>query len=415
MGLIFIPKLTTKHLYFLFFSISSFLRDYTYLIDIEILGKIKDIEKNQTYIAKRHFDIITNVLSDCLQGIIVLFSKIKNRKSSQEENQKVNPSHERLYDIFKKSNSSFYSFFKIMTQISGLDFFCQLLFLIFAILFNNDGVIERKNYNFLLIIDILSRFLFCRVILDTYFYKHHIVSMIINFIVFLILGSFDIYSIFFQKGKDFKEVIFFFSFLIIMTIAYSLEDVLNKIALSRESLTPYSLLFYKGLMQIPFVIITSICLMFIDDYKPFTILSDMDKHLLIRRGLFVIFNIFRSIFLVKVIDKFSSQHLSILKVLESLFMFVYFLLNGDYEGNLLLIFVILISFLILTFTSLVYNEILVINLWGLQDYTQHGLDIQAEKDLRDAVTEISELSSDVSEVSNSKSESFIIKNVSYAD
>jgi hypothetical protein len=239
--------------------------------------------------------------------------------------------------------------------------------------------------------------------------------MIINFIVFLILGSFDIYSIFFQKGKDFKEVIFFFSFLIIMTIAYSLEDVLNKIALSRESLTPYSLLFYKGLMQIPFVIITSICLMFIDDYKPFTILSDMDKHLLIRRGLFVIFNIFRSIFLVKVIDKFSSQHLSILKVLESLFMFVYFLLNGDYDGNLLLILVILISFLILTFTSLVYNEILVINLWGLQDYTQHGLDIQAEKDLRDAVTEISELSSDVSEVSNSKSESFIIKNVSYAD
>jgi CHASE3 domain sensor protein len=96
-------------------------------------------------------------------------------------------------------------------------------------------------------------------------------------------------------------------------------------------------------------------------------------------------------------------------------MFVYFLLNGDYDGNLLLIFVILISFLILTFTSLVYNEILVINLWGLQDYTQHGLDIQAEKDLRDAVTEISELSSDVSEVSNSKSESFIIKNVSYAD
>ena len=411
MGLIFIPKLTTKHLYFLFFSISSFLRDYTYLIDIEILGNIND----EKPITKRHFDIITNVLSDCLQGIIVLFSKINNRKSSQEINQKVNPSHERLYDIYKKSNSTFYSFFKIMIQISGLDFFCQLLFLIFALLFNTDGVIERKNYNFLLIIDILSRFLFCRVILDTYFYKHHIVSMIINIFVFLILGSFDIYSIFFQNEKGFKEIIFFFIFLIIMTIAYSLEDVLNKIALSRESLTPYSLLFYKGLMQIPFVIITSICLMFVDNYKPFTILSDLDKHLLIRRGLFVIFNIFRSIFLVKVIDKFSSQHLSILKVLESLYMFVYFLINNAYKGNLLLIFVILISFLILTFTSLVYNEILVINLWGLQDYTQHGLDIQAEKDLRDAVTEISELSSNVSDISNSKSESFIIKNVSYAD
>ena len=134
-----------------------------------------------------------------------------------------------------------------------------------------------------------------------------------------------------------------------------------------------------------------------------------------RRALFIIFNIFRSIFLVKVIDKFSSQHLSILKVLESLFMFCYFLIDNKYKDDIIYIPVISVSFLILTFTSLVYNEILVINLCGLQDYTQHGLDLQAEKDLRDAVTEISEMSSDVSVTSESRSESFIVQNVSYTN
>ena len=122
----------------------------------------------------------------------------------------------------------------------------------------------------------------------------------------------------------------------------------------------------------------------------------------------------RSIFLVKVIDKFSSQHLSILKVLESIFMFVYFLIHHDYKDNIIYIPIISVSFIIIVFTSLVYNEIIVINICGLQDYTQHGLDIQADKDLREAITEISEMSEDVSQTT-SRSESIVVRSVSYND
>ena len=414
MGLIFIPKLTKKYFYFLFFSISAFLRDYISLINVtDYIGD----KSEENIVQKRYFDVLTNVLSDCLQGIIVLFSRIRNKKQSNNNN--IN-NHMQLYNTLKDNKDTkngkhrISSFFKIMLQISLLDFFCQLLFLVYVLIFNTDNVIERKNQNFLLIIDILSRFLFCRFILETYFYRHHIVSMIINFVVFIILGFFDFHTIF---AKVNIELSFYFVFLIILTIAYSLEDVLNKIALSRESLTPYSLLFYKGVFQIPLVIITSIIIIFIEN--PFTLFFNLNNnfklYVLGRRALFIIFNILRSLFLVKVIDKFSSQHLSILKVLESLFMFCYFLIVNEYENEVVHIPVILVSFLILTFTSLVYNEILVINICGLQDYTQHGLDLQAEKDLRDAVTEISEMSSDVSAISESRSESFIVQNVSYTN
>ena len=417
MGLIFIPKLTKKYLLFLGFTISAFLRDYISLINFNDYlekGKINAKFKEQP-IQKRHFDIITNIISDSLQGIFVFFNRMKIRKEFKKSvNQSFLNSDDKLSSIKEtKNTSTCLSFMKIMIKIVSVDYFCQLLFLIFSLIFKKDEIIPRKNNNYLLIIDILSRFIFCRLILDTYFYKHHIVSMLINLVVFIILGLFDIYNIFKQVDM---EISIFFSFLIIQTIAYSMEDVLNKIALSRESLTPYSLLYYKGIMEIPFLIITTIIVLYFQNtFNDFSSLDpEYQKYVLVRRSLFIILNILRSIFLVKVIDKFSSQHLSILKVLESIFMFVYFLIHHDYKDNIIYIPIISVSFIIIVFTSLVYNEIIVINLCGLQDYTQHGLDIQADKDLREAITEISEMSEDVSQAS-SRSESIVVRSVSYND
>ena len=417
MGLIFIPKLTKKYLLFLGFTISAFLRDYISLINFNDYlekGKINSKFKEQP-IQKRHFDIITNIISDSLQGIFVFFNRMKIRKESKKSvNQSFLNSDDKLSSIKEtKNTSTCLSFMKIMIKIVSVDYFCQLLFLIFSLIFKKDEIIPRKNNNYLLIIDILSRFIFCRLILDTYFYKHHIVSMLINLVVFIILGLFDIYNIFKQVDM---EISIFFSFLIIQTIAYSMEDVLNKIALSRESLTPYSLLYYKGIMEIPFLIITTIIVLYFQNtFNDFSSLDpEYQKYVLVRRSLFIILNILRSIFLVKVIDKFSSQHLSILKVLESIFMFVYFLIHHDYKDNIIYIPIISVSFIIIVFTSLVYNEIIVINLCGLQDYTQHGLDIQADKDLREAITEISEMSEDVSQAT-SRSESIVVRSVSYND
>lgn len=415
MGLIFIPKLTYKHLYFLAFSITAFLRDFISLVNIKDYLK-KDKERP---IQKRYFDIFSNVMSDCLQGIFVLFHRLKVKKEviNKIENKNNSLFNKKSENNEVKNKPKYSTFCVIMTKICLVDFFCQLIFLIFALIFDKDDIIERKNNNYLLLIDISSRFIFCRIILDTYFYRHHIISMVINIAIFLILGFFDLKIIFFEN-YSYKKLIYFFC-LIIRTIAYSLEDVYNKVALSRESLTPYSLLFYKGFFQIPLVIITTIIVLPIHNaFNDFNNLdSDYRKYVLVRRAIFVVLNILRSIFLVQVIDKFSSQHLSILKVLESIFMFGYFLIDGKYsnDNEIAYIPVIAVSFIITIITSLIYNEILVINLCGMQEYTQHGLDIQAEKDLREALTEISDMSNENSINSDCRSESFVAQTVSYAD
>ena len=98
-------------------------------------------------------------------------------------------------------------------------------------------------------------------------------------------------------------------------------------------------------------------------------------------------------------------------------MFGFFLFDRQYENQNEKVYIPIISicFIITIFTSLIYNEIIVVNLCGMQDYTQHGLDIQAEKDLRDALSEISEMTSDVSDTSLCTTPSLVTQNVSYTD
>ena len=143
------------------------------------------------------------------------------------------------------------------------------------------------------------------------------------------------------------------------------------------------------------------------------------KLVIIKRSIFFVFNILRSICLVQVIDNFSSQYLSILRVLEFLLFFIYFLIYDIIKENKLFELyekiIFFISFIILVLTSLVYNEIVVLNIFGLQDYTQHGLDVLADKDLRDAISETSEIPSEKSSDSRSESQSIITQNVSFND
>ena len=244
---VFIPRLTKKHLLFLAFSISSFFREFMSLYEFREYDK-------EDFVQKKYFDILQNVISDLLQGILYLLSKLKEKRESKKlKNSLKNESLDK--DNIRTNNEGF---IKIIVKISAIDFFCQLFFLIFTISFSIDNAIKKENQNFLLIIDITSRFLFCRYILKTFFYRHHIASMIINLFVFIILGILDIISIINKEpniGATSKIV--FGIFLIIQTIAYSYEDVLNKIALEKDYFTPYSLLFYKrkGLFHSLFFII----------------------------------------------------------------------------------------------------------------------------------------------------------------
>ena len=96
---------------------------------------------------------------------------------------------------------------------------------------------------------------------------------------------------------------------------------------------------------------------------------------------FIPFNILRTFSLVNVIDKFTAQHMSFLKVSEAIALFaIYFREEENYKLEVWAYIIQVISFLILLISSLIHNEIIIINHPKLKAKTEYYLDRDADKE-----------------------------------
>jgi hypothetical protein len=244
----------------------------------------------------------------------------------------------------------------------------------------------------LLVIDIISRYIFSSLILKTYFYNHHNLSFLLNIIAIFILLYVDI------KFKIKEYNLWYLLMIILQYILYSLEDILNKVALITLFIRPVTLLFYKGLFCFAYLSILTLTLFFFESIH-FPELNRTLLAIVFCRAYFIIFNIMRSVFLVKVIDIFSSQHISFLRVLETIFLFIFYKLDGYYKKKklaknpddkylfdnsfhlpLFYEFVEVAAFFILLFGTLIHNEIIIINNIKYRTHTIFFMKIEAQKE-----------------------------------
>ena len=289
--------------------------------------------------------------------------------------------------------------YKIIFIISFIDFTCQLGF--YFSCYANKGQPVFHNIDYLysfLVIDIVSKYIFSRLILKTTFYFHHIVSIVLNIIVLLLL-------FFIEKDKkmgDYNNAFLILS--IVQYILYSLEDILNKVALNFNIpsnnliILPESILFYKGVFTFVYFICFTILLFLFQDLS----IEDMTHNDFITilekicvRFSFIIFNIIRSIYLVHVIYSYSSQHMSFLKVLESIILSIYYYFDRlykerhkDYNNNYFesdstfdLVDINICLFLLII--TLIHNEIIIINCKKMREKTQYFLRKESEKEDKD--------------------------------
>ena len=352
----------------------------------------KDFEQQKT---EKYYDIVCNICSDLLVGVIhcILIKKEKKNKIFIEKEEKNDLQNKKKFQfIFNDETQKKKLFYQLFTLLSLIDFFCQLCF--YFSCHANRNIIEDENkilhkidylYSFL-VIDIVARYVFSRLLLDTYFYYHHYVSIFINIIILLILFLVEL----FFKLDEYSIYCLILSF--IQYVFYSLEDIINKLVLIKLFIFPEYLLFYKGLFTFLFFLLFTTFLVLFKDlkfYNEFN-LKFLIFHITIRI-IYIFFNIIRSIFLVKVIDNFSSQHISFLKVLEtiSLFFYYYFdsvykkkhLIQSDYFNNDKysdeIDLIEMISCLILLLSSLIHNEIIILNCNKLKRNTKYFMSIEA--------------------------------------
>ena len=378
-NLILITKPTRKHSYFFLFLLGAFLR----VLCPELLIKytkyeVKDELKPK--MTQKYFELIRNITSDLLFGIFYLIHKMRNKYESSKTNQQsYNTNNKKIYFIFNDESSRIPTTYKIIFIISLVDIICQLLIPIYFLL--KDKLFpdkEEKFYNkeyqlySLLFFDIFARYLFSRWILKTYFYIHHYLSFILNIIGLVCI------SVAYIKTIDYSlNYMMFVIIASIKIILYSFEDIMNKVAFSTIYILPNTLVFFKGLIQLLYLGIISV-LFFCFNLRD----KEYDYKFEVKFFIsFILFNILRTYYLVKVIDKFSAQHMTILKVFETIILYIiyHFILIQKSNGIIYNILEI-IGFLFLTIASLIHNELIIINHPKLKAKTEYYLNKDADKE-----------------------------------
>lgn len=362
------PKLDFKNIYILIFVLTSLFRR---LIP-KIIQKLDNNDNKPPNTVIYYFDIVSNFFSYIISSFLIIKDKLKKGYNKEQittsEGEKTIKNMRRF-------------FFIIIPLIALTDFLGQLCLYFFYRIQSNkseiDKYISQEDLFFIIFFDISFRYIFSRILLKSYFYKHHYLSMILTFvgsIPLLIIAMKNIFEI--EKISEQKGSIIIFIFLyLIRALLFSLEDVFNKIALNKLLLRPYQLMFYKSLFEMIPIIGLSVPEI-IKDFDAFKKIYNNLLGFLLYRGVYIIFGFFLFFAYISIIELVNPNHLSILKSLE----FIAFYINNtiwdfiEKEKNDIKYFNYIFEFIsciILLFAALLHNEMIIIKKCGLYECTDY--------------------------------------------
>ena len=332
-------------------------------------------------------------IGDLICGLFVLIinkrtDSIKIDENETSKNDLKYTSSMKKSLIFNDSQSDLkYLSLKRVLYLSIYDLLAQSCIVIYFFIYSKDGTkVEYNNLNLTLIVDITSRFILHKIRLGMKFYSHFYLSITLNILSFIILSISDIY---FLNNSNGHQNWMYLGFTIISTILYSFENVEGKIGLNIEFLNVYSLIFYKGIIQSIFLIIIAIIFLVLKKYYLFTAFFDNDENIFFTIAiifLYLMLNLFTNICIWKIIDIYSIQHLTIAKGGSSFIFYISSLIKGkgiNYpNNNNILYFTDIFGFILLFISTLIHNEIIILNCCGLSTHTHKKLLEREKTDLQ---------------------------------
>ena len=342
----------------------------------EILAEIIFEEKLITALFfQTYFTYLSSVLS------IIPFLIIKWRSRKRDESSDISSKKSAINLIFIDRINKYKgkNLYKYTFLASLFDFLSEAILCVFFFIYNSPELYSSYSLNIYMIINCVILYIMSYYILKTNFYKHHYLSFLINFICFLIAFIIDIVEITKQEITDYRYYIYIFVRIIRLTF-YSILDSYAKLAMYSSFLSPYSLLLYMSLYEIVFLIIFSIPFIFITvedfDGSKEIIFKQFLKYLtgtkLVYTILIFINAFLTELFLMYIIDRFSPSHLALAILLKPFFKNIYnifkYMIKGEkvYWNQYANFFI----FLLVIIGSMVHNEILIINKWGLNKKTK---------------------------------------------
>jgi hypothetical protein len=373
----------------------SFYKTYYYFVIVlflDLLNKLIKDHFDTIYSPEENikiielFNLICYNVADLLSGFLVLYTYISSRSDKKETIVKKKSKNVIQYDLIYNDLSIRENKYSFILLISFLEFIGRFSDFFFYLILNINRIRDGE-ITWLISIDILSRIVFSNLILKSKIYNHHILSIILTI---LGLCSMSAGAFIIIKDTELSNWPYFIS-LAIKFVILSLEDVINKLLLTDKFLLPQSLMFLRGLFNsIMFVLfILFIYLMKFMDFS-FNI-NDSKSNIYIQISLIIVYTFFaflRSFSVIKVIDIFSPQHVSFINVVFYLFRLLNCRITS--KDNIALIITDSLCLFIIAFSTLVFNEILIIKICGLDENTKNGFLKKEKKEKEDIILSLNE-------------------------
>lgn len=374
----------------------SFYKTYYYFVivlSLDLLNKLIKDHFDTIYSPEENikiielFNLICYNVADLLSGFLVLYTYISSRSDKKETIVKKKSKNVIQYDLIYNDLSIRENKYSFILLISFLEFIGRFSDFFFYLILNINRIRDGE-ITWLISIDILSRIVFSNLILKSKIYNHHILSIILTI---LGLCSMSAGAFIIIKDTELSNWPYFIS-LAIKFVILSLEDVINKLLLTDKFLLPQSLMFLRGLFNsIMFALfILFIYLMKFMDFS-FNI-NDSKSNIYIQISLIIVYTFFaflRSFSVIKVIDIFSPQHVSFINVIFYLFRLLNCRINS--KDNIALIINDSLCLFIIAFSTLVFNEILIIKACGLDENTKNGFLEKEKKEKEDIILSLNNI------------------------
>lgn len=379
MKCIIFQKFTLNYLFFLFFLVISIIRK-----------RLTDpLFENKNKKSEFFFLMYIAILCKFLTIIPFLISKYlsKRRNKKQENEQPMNTSTNKIVYIYTEYKNK--NIFKYTIIVSIFDFVGEASIFLFYFLNDKKEVISKYALRTYLIFNTVTQYMTSYILLKSYFYKHHWLSMFINIFCVVISLTMDIIMIVGKNITDYQYYIFVLMRLI-RIIIFSFKNSYTKIALTSGLLSPYLLLLYKAIFETIFLGIFSIPFIFIkiteDNIDNESIFVGFKEYLtkikFLYSFLLLICSFFYRLFNMLIIDQFSPNHLPLANTLDSFgdTLSLIIRLAVGHQSISWTYYIIFIVYIILFIAAMIHNEIFIINRCGLNEKTKLFLDVSLNEE-----------------------------------
>ena len=193
--------------------------------------------------------------------------------------------------------------------------------------------------------------------------------------ILIILTGIILDLVFENLQNDLSNRILLFFIRFTREILYSLHDVVNKYLMEKKFCSPYEICFYNGLIGLILLTLFSILNYYYFDMDNFEEYLDKFNNIELLAAIgYLITQLGLYLFSLITNKKNTPCHIFIIYVFGQL---AYYM---DFSANSIILIFCLIFIL---FLSLIFNEIIEINIWGLSDDTKRRIRLRAEEENTD--------------------------------